>query len=461
MIYLLLSKVGRDAAVHGDTTPLIGIGLPPLMFMGAGILLQFGKNYGWNRRLEKVRDRIALVFILIRRFIVRLIRSGGRRRAQSRQERRETEGMVQTFVFPSRLDVHIIKSFLSIYFLVQSSLVMLLLLVEYTQISKFVQKNDASMDLVLRYLIYKIPFMLHFSMFMCLLIAVLILFAVMSKHEEITVIRAGGGSLQRLCFPLILCGALASGLSYYMENAFMPQANRLANRLNKKIKNQRENLFYRDVWLKRPSGEILNYQIYDEKAKALRGVRIYQMSGDTWDVLERVELPSLVYNENNGTWVTPDPAVASVFTLTGDFSYSPKPIERGQAFNLQLDLEDLSQKKHKATEFSIQDLKDYLDYLKSLGHDDTAYRTSLYAKYAQPLTPFIMMMLAATLGFQFGRKGAFYGIGTGLVAGLLFFGLFEMFKKLGTTGLIAPVAAGWTVVVLFGFVAIYRFINLE
>jgi lipopolysaccharide export LptBFGC system permease protein LptF len=75
--------------------------------------------------------------------------------------------------------------------------------------------------------------------------------------------------------------------------------------------------------------------------------------------------------------------------------------------------------------------------------------------------PLVMMILAMPLGFQFGRKGTLYGLATGLVGGLSFLGLFELVKQLGATGIINPVAAGWSVVVVFGSLALYRFINME
>jgi len=133
----------------------------------------------------------------------------------------------------------------------------------------------------------------------------------------------------------------------------------------------------------------------------------------------------------------------------------------GKSFQLGLNTESLSKRKKDFGEYSIAELKEYLVYLEHLGYRESHYKTALYSKYAQPLIPIIMMMLAMPMGFQFGRRGVFYGVAAGLGAGLVFYGLFELFKGFGSSGLLTPLSAGWAVVSVFGFIALYRFINLE
>jgi LPS export ABC transporter permease LptG len=381
---------------------------------------------------------------------------------EPRETTEDEPGIARTFIFPSRLDVYLIKSFVSIYFMVQASLLMMLLLLEYTQIARAAQRNGVDSDVVFRYLLYKIPEVLGLSMFICLLIAVLIQFAIMSKNSEVTVIRAGGGSLQRLCLPLVFVGLLASLFSFYMENQFMPQSNRLALAMRNKIMNNQDALFARDVWLKRPSGEILNYTIYDQRERALKGVRLYRLpigEGANPNRLEYFNLPSLAYN---GSWAADQPGSSWSVDLSGeDPGMRPRAVEEGETFDLNLNMDDLSQRKRRASEFSIAELRDYVRYLQELGYDETHYRTEFYAKFAKPFLPLIMMLLAMPLGFQFGRRGTFFGVGTGLIVGLAFFGLFELALSLGSSGILAPVAAAWSAVTLFGFLALYRFIILE
>ena len=273
-------------------------------------------------------------------------------------------------------------------------------------------------------------------------------------------VRASGGSLQRLCLPLLFCGLLASGLSFYMQNAILPQINRFAVSLRNKIKDKRETLFSRDVWLKTAPGEMLNYRFYDQRSNRLVGVRHYKTGNGEREFIERIEIPGLRYQ---GRWVTEKPGQSWLFRREADggVSATPSTIAEETPFVLHIQPEDLMQKKRRVSEFSTQELREYLKYLKSLGFSESHYQTELYAKYAYPFIPSVMMLLAMPLGFHFGRRGAFYGVGAGLVAGLSFWMLFELMKRMGTLGLIHPLAAAWTAIVLFGFFALYRFIHLE
>ncbi len=458
--YFMMTKIARDAALQGRIEPLTALAAPLAVFVALGSVLQLGKNLWWGQWLARLQDRLATIAAQPGRGLKALLKRGPRNGKAKRGRDPSGKRAAQTFFFPSKLDIYITKSFLAIFAVVQCSLIMLMLLVEYSQLSKFIHRYDIGAETVLRLMLFKTPEIINVSMFSCMLIAALILFALMSKNQEVTAVRAGGGSLRRLCFPLLVCGALGSGLTYYMENSFLPKANRVAVSLTNTVKNRDNVLFSDDVWLKQSDNEILNYRYYDAPHQRLVGVRHYRFQPEGPDFLSWTDLPSLVYRADG--WQAERPGkVWRFYDEAGDIKAAIGDVAPRSAFPLNLGLGDLSRKKRKASEFSIQELRDYLTYLSNLGYSENHYQTELYAKFARPLIPFVMMLLAAPLGFHFGRRGAFYGVGAGLVAGLVFLGLFEFLKSLGSSGAIHPVAAGWTAVVLFGFAAVYRFVNFE
>ncbi|CAM2065558.1 LptF/LptG family permease [Sulfidibacter corallicola] len=457
-IFFMASKIARDAASQEKIPILIGMIGPAIMFLAIGIVLQVGKNLWWSQPLRRAQDRVGhwLTFPVQKLFDFL-------KKRKSDPELREADGSpAQTFIFPSRLDMYITKSFLGIFLLVQSSLLVLALIVEYTQIGKHIQRNDVALEVVLRYMGYKIPEMLDLTFFVCLLISTLILLAVMSKHQEVTAVRAAGGSLQRLCLPLIICGLGASVASFYMGNTFLPFSNRRAATLRNEIRNKTEATFSQDVWLKTAPGELLNFQVYDHRGKRLIGLRRYSLEGPDGTLIQRTDLPRVVFD--NG-WKAEVPGRSWTFLRDPNHKGEVVPrltvIEAGESLALGLKHDDLLQKRRKPREFSIKELRGYIGYIRGLGYIEPSYATELYVKYAQPFMPIIMILLALPLGFQFGRRGTFFGVGMGLVAGLLFLGLFEALRQMGASGLIHPIVAGWAIVLLFGFFSLYRFVNLE
>lgn len=458
--YFLLAKMGRDAAVVGKVSPFVGVAAPVGLFLLMGLLLQLGKSRGWGHLMARLQDRVVIAGLWIVRQLGKPLAKWRKNRREPRTAASRGRRPAHTFSFPSRLDIYIMRSFLSIYFLVQTSLVLIFLLVEYTGITKSVVRNDIGSDVVIRFLLARIPEILSLSMFICLLIATLILLAVMSKNQEIVAVRAAGGSMQRMCLPLLVCGLLATLFSFYMGNTFLPATNRMAVNLKNRIQDRGGAAFAQDVWFRLPTGEIMNYQFFDQRSQRLREVRIYQQPDGEGLLFARTRIPSLIFEDG---WRVEDTAkqwrVESA--LDDRLRMVPQTINAGTRLDLPVAAADLSQRKRRASEFSTDELKDYLKYLQNLGYSETHYQTELYGKYAQPLLPLIMMILAMPLGIHVGRRGAFFGVAIGLGVGLLFWGLFELCKQLGSAGLIHPLAAGWSMVVLFSCIALYRFLLLD
>lgn len=456
-MYFLLSKIGRDLATAEKLPMWIAMSAPPILFLILGALLQIGKAGWWSQRFQRFQDRVGY-----------WIRYGFTRFFDLFRRKRHKKGMVtasktaRTFIFPSKLDAYVTRSFFSIYLMVQLSLLMLMLLIEYTQVSKAARQNSISGETLIRYLLYKIPEMVDMSLFICLLIATLLMLSIMSKNQEVTAIRAAGGSLQRLCFPLLVIALLGSLFSYYVSNSFVPKTNRQAIALKNFIKNRTDLGISRDQWLKNGNGELINFKYFDPSTKSLVGLKRYRFSHSSNEVLHYTSIPKLSYDNQ---WRVDGEGKAWTFAYKGpqrdSIQATPANVPVGERIDLDLGIKDLSSQRRRASEFSIRELRQYLTYIRSMGAAGTDFQTELYGKYSRPFMPLIMMLLAMPLGFHFGRRGSFHGIAFGLIAGMVFWGLFEFCKTLGNNGLLNPVVAGWSVVMVAGFLSLYRFINLK
>ena len=61
----------------------------------------------------------------------------------------------------------------------------------------------------------------------------------------------------------------------------------------------------------------------------------------------------------------------------------------------------------------------------------------------------IMVILGIPFAFSLGRKGAFHGIGIGVLLGIIYWGTFGIFGVLGSNGMLAPALAAWGPNLLF------------
>ncbi|MCB1051691.1 MAG: LptF/LptG family permease, partial [Acidobacteria bacterium] len=362
--------------------------------------------------------------------------------------------------FPSRIDFYLLRNFLVTYALIQSSILGLIALIEYSDIMKFADKNHIERIVVLKYLVYRVPNLLETSLFISVLVAVLISLAVMSKNQEITAIRAAGGSLRRLCLPLLIMGVCFTAGEYYLGARFMPAANRMAMNLRYQIKNRNPGPFHKN-WIRTAGGHFLNFEFYNPTERMMYNAVWYEIDFAKGGVISRTETARIQLTPE-GTWVTESPGSQWRFSKVNDYIQpSPALVPKGQVLPLDVTHEDLALRERKPEEFSIAEYRSYMNYVRDLGIFHPRFPTEFYAKWTQPILPFLMVLLAAPLGFQFGRRGTFFGLSSGLVLGLAFWGLYVFFLQLGRIGLLPPVVSAWSVLVLFGVTAVFRFLQME
>ncbi len=76
-------------------------------------------------------------------------------------------------------------------------------------------------------------------------------------------------------------------------------------------------------------------------------------------------------------------------------------------------------------------------------------KTELNKKISFPVVSVIMSLLGVPFAFSLGRRGALYGIGTGVFLGIVYWGAFGVFGVLGSNGMLSPVIAAWGPNLLF------------
>lgn len=458
-IYFLLAKIGSGWVLTERLSPLLATALPSILFVVWGTWLQFRKNGKLKRTLPSPGETIVG---LLGGAMTRLKRM--RRRGVRDSLRLTTTGWrgFTTAGFPRLIDLYIIRQFVALFILVQGSIMALFALIEYTQIAQQAEKNQIPLETVLQYLLYKAPEVFEQTLFFAMMITVLAVLAIMSKSQEVTAVRASGGSLQRLAMPLLFLGLLASFLSLYLSNSFLPSTSRIATNLRYTIKNRNVSKFGRDAWLKTPGGDLINFEYFDQGDQRIHGASFYEVDYAQGGVMSRIYYPKLAYHNKN-QWEVETAATGWRFER-GD-SNSLKPlrlnVEPGSIISLDVDRSDLSQRDRKPMEFSLGQLRAYIDYLTGLGLNPLREQTEYYARMVQPALPLVLVMLAIPFGFQFGRRGTFYGVAIGLIVGLGFWTLFELAREMGRNGVLPPVVAAWSAFLLFATTAWIRFIQMD
>ena len=112
-------------------------------------------------------------------------------------------------------------------------------------------------------------------------------------------------------------------------------------------------------------------------------------------------------------------------------------------------------------QMTFAQLRRYIDAIKKSGYAGEEMRVKLYAKTSWPFLSLVMALIALPFAFRLGKRGALYGVGLGLVLGILYWMIFAVFTKFGEVGNLPALLAAWSANILFALAALYMFLRVE
>jgi lipopolysaccharide export system permease protein len=191
---------------------------------------------------------------------------------------------------------------------------------------------------------------------------------------------------------------------------------------------------------------------YDPSTRTLRGVTLYKLGSD-YALNEIVHAKTASWDGKG--WV-PDNSAAYKVDHGGTVSIKANPTSLGSSLRPS----DLALLRLEPEEFSLWELKRYIEDLRHKGLDPGGYLVDLELKYAMPLSCVIMVALGIalsldplprhlSLGRSFGLAIAI-GFGYWLALGLT--------SSLGRSEIIPVWAAAWTPNLIFTMLACAMFL---
>lgn len=305
--------------------------------------------------------------------------------------------------------------------------------------------------LIAKYLIYNSPHALSWSMPVGTVLGVAMAITLLANHGEITAIRAGGVSFPRLCRSIVIAGALASALSFYLGEYVSPPASRKAREafvrigFAQPIVQEQRNVFFRDERERRifyvghmnpQTNELERITIWGHDREG----RIRLITTAQW-----AEVRGNVWYLREGATVTLDEQ--------GDPQGGVRKF-REQEITLWAALQDYYASRRTPFEMSAGELGEMISTLGPAGRDTQRMRVQYHFKYSIPLACLIFAMIAAPISFRFARHGSFVGIVIAVLIVFLYNGVRSWTLAFGLAGTLDPVLSGWIPDVVFGVLGV-------
>ena len=307
------------------------------------------------------------------------------------------------------------------------------------------------------FFLFRIPFIIAQIAPICILLAVLIVFGLMSKNNEIVALKSSGVSVYFFLKPVLSIGLLLSVLLFLLSDILVPMTINKANTIWLKEVKRKSAVISKEknIWIK-DNRSIFNIKYYNPSNKTISGVTLYYFDED-FALSRRVDAEQGFYK--NGKWVFNELMVQIRDKETGNYliTLHDQKIEK---FDFLPD--DLKRVIKKSEEMNFKELFLYIKNVESEGYDATIYRVDLHSKLAFPFVCIIMCLLATGITVRGKLKGTLsvciaYGIGIVF----LYWVFYSFCLSLGYGGILPPIIAAWMANIIFLCFGIITLLNAE
>lgn len=406
-------------------------------------------------RLERPGDRDRLALLL-----ERAAELAGRLRGLPRPPlavpgiRRLEGGAARIFLLPQIIDFYILSSFLFYFVVLLFTFVTLTEVFNFFELLGDVFRNQVPIAELFRYLFFLSPKLIYDAAPVSVLVATLVSFGILTKHNEITALKACGVSLHRLSLPVLFAGAALSAGLFAFDHAVATGANVIQERLRNRIKGRPVQTYLRpqSPWIFGRGPRIYYYRYLNENEGVLGGVSVYELDSSGYRLARHIYAERARWEPSLGTWVFQNGWVRD-FGGAGGF----RVFAGDTATFAGLDETPSWFVKEVKTyrQMTAGQLGAYIAEMRQSGFNTIPLQVQYHKKYSTPLFALVMALLSVPFAFLTGARGALTGVGVSLGIGVAYFALNYLFEQLGNAAQLPPHLAAWSPNALFALAGLY------
>jgi LPS export ABC transporter permease LptG len=438
----LITLIGL--AKKGSFPVPIAVWTPNALFAIAGIVLL--------ARLERPGDKDVVGWVRTRMAAL------GKRIVERRPRAARAinfRGFRRFLLRPMLVDGYVLNAFLFYFFIMLAVLVMMVEVFTFFELLSDMVKNNISMAKMLDYLFNLAPKLIYDSTPMAVLVATLICFGILTKHNEVTAFKAGGISVYRLTIPVLFAAFTISALLFAFDYYIVPEANRTQEALRAEIKGRPVQTYLRPdrQWVAGQGSRIYHYLYFDTRDAIMYKPNIYELDPKTFHVVHQISAERARWEPSLNTWVFQN-GVSHDSRGGGDlYHYFYGKSATYSELNEPPSWFVKEEKQYKEMNFS--ELGSYIRELKASGLDTIRLQVQYHKKFALPLFALIMALLSIPFAFVAGNRGAMTGVGISFGIAIAYTVLNNLFEQVGDLNQLPAAMAAWSPDALFSLAGLW------
>jgi lipopolysaccharide export system permease protein len=346
---------------------------------------------------------------------------------------------------------YLAEEFLRILALCLVSFIVVYLIADFSDRIDDFLKHQAPVGAIVRYFLVKIPLILNEVLPIAVLAAMLLGLGGLSRHNELTAMRACGVSSAQIVLPLLAICLTLSATAFAWNETVVPYFASRAHYINTVEIKRRQMpgvLGDQQVWA-HGQDTFYNIDSFDSHSQSLLGITIYPIDPE-FHLKGLLEIPKASWNGQQWTFRE---GVEQRFG--GDGEIEIVKLSAG-TLDLREKPEDLMAARRDAEEFSYRELRSLTQNLRKKGLDTTEYVVDLHLKLAVPFICTVMGLISIPIGLRSLRSSSLASnIGTGLLIGASYWFVLALAVSLGHSGALPPLVAAWTGNTIFAAIGVF------
>ncbi len=351
------------------------------------------------------------------------------------------------------LDLYVIRKFLGSFFLSIALILSIVVIFDLSEkIDDFIESGAQLNEILFDYYLNFIPYFAVLFSSLFAFIAVIYFTSRMAYNTEIIAILGSGMSFRRLLVPYMISATLIAGLSFYLSDRVIPNAN--------KVKLDFEETFVR----KRP----IRFKTKDFHRQIEPGIYVYLQNYSnvskvgynfTIEKFEDGELVSKMFADQIrwdtavNKWQARRYYIRTIDGLT-------ETLEEGKMIDTTLAIhpDDFKMRLSIVETMSLKELDDFIKKQLMQGETNvTAYQMERHNRISFPFSTFILTLIGVAVSSRKMRGGIGMQIAIGVVISFSYI-LFQQFSKQFAIGGLLPVmVAVWLPNVVFFVISLFLF----
>jgi LPS export ABC transporter permease LptF/LPS export ABC transporter permease LptG len=443
----LISLIGM--ARQGKLPAGIAVWMPNMAFAAAALILLI--------RLESPGDRD--VIAAIKGWWARLsklVRGGFPRPAAASNSGRR----VRLPLLPQIIDTYVLTNFILYFTLMLLSFVLMTEVYTFFELLSDVIKNNIAMSRVFTYLFFLTPKLIYDSTPLGVLVAVLVTFGVLTKHNEVTAFKASGVSVYRLVLPVFLASTVLSLSLFAFDYRYVPEANRKQETIRDEIKGRPVQTYLRPdrKWIKGEGSKIYYYKYFDQQQSLMIGVSVYELDPDTFRLRRHISAARARWEAYTHTWIFENGWMRD---LKGTRPVSYNAFQTATFAEIgeppSYFLKEVKQDK----QMNFEELAAWIRELQQSGFDTVRLQVQFHKKFSAPLFALVMAVISVPFAFLTGSRGAMAGVGVSLGIAIAYFSINLLFEQIGNLNQLPAAVAAWSPDAVFSLAGMYLLTRLR